>query len=101
MFTVAKAIYRKIQYEYQMVAALAKYPFVKRSVLNRLEHSMPSWPLYASLPAGVASAGPNRVSPVNLMGCLCVPPSCTPSRQLGSLLAVIRAVAGFAFRGQA
>src|SRR3954447_16807568 len=31
-------------------------------------------PLCTSLPVGVASAGPNRVSPVNLMCFLCVPP---------------------------
>jgi len=37
-------------------------------------------PLYASLPGGVASAGPNRVSPVVLMRCVCVPPPSTPSR---------------------
>src|SRR5690348_1846377 len=58
-------------------------------------------PLCASLPCGAFSAGPNRVSPVNLMYCLCVPPSSTPSRPLGSLLAVLRAVAGFASGEQA
>jgi hypothetical protein len=58
-------------------------------------------PLYASLPDGVASAGPNRVSPVVLMHCLCVPPPSTPSRQTGSILAVFRSVAGFASKGQA
>ena len=38
-------------------------------------------PLYASLPDEVASAGPNRVSPVVSMRCLCVLPPCTPSRR--------------------
>src|SRR5439155_25768208 len=58
-------------------------------------------PLYASLPDGAASAGPNRVSPVVLMRCLCVPPPSTPSRRTGSILAVFRSVAGFASKGQA
>ncbi len=57
-------------------------------------------PLYASLPDGVASAGPNRVSPVVLMRCLCVPPPSTPSRRAGFPLAVVRSVAGFASKGQ-
>ena len=58
-------------------------------------------PLYASLPDGVASAGPNRVSPVVLMRCLCVPPPCTPSRRTGITLAAFRSVAGFTSKGQA
>jgi hypothetical protein len=58
-------------------------------------------PLYASLPVGVASAGPNRVSPVVLMRCLCVPPSCTPSRWVGLILACFPSMSGFASKGQA
>src|ERR1035441_6222951 len=58
-------------------------------------------PLYASLPDGVSSAGPNRVSPVNSMVCLRVPPPDTPSRQSGSILAVLRIVSGFALGTQA
>ena len=59
------------------------------------------WPLYASLPDEVASAGPSRVSPVVLMRCLCVPPPSTPSRRTGLTLAAFRSVAGFAPKGQA
>jgi hypothetical protein len=42
-------------------------------------------PLYASLPCGVTSAGPFRVSPVNSLNFPCVPPSSTPSRRTGVL----------------
>src|SRR3954447_17358983 len=58
-------------------------------------------PLCTSLPVGVASAGPNRVSPVNLMCFLCVPPLDTPSRRSGFTLALLRTVAGFASETQA
>ena len=53
-------------------------------------------PLIRFLPCEVSSAGPNRVSPVNLMDCLCVLPPNTPSRRCGVFLAVLRPVAGFA-----
>ncbi len=58
-------------------------------------------PLYASLPVGVSSAGPNRASPLNSMVCLCVPPPDTPSRRFGFILAVCRIVAGLASGTQA